>query len=604
LDHQNEPSNQPPPNGNGAGPTGQQGRSFGESFYDKAENRHRAHKNLDEHIWHNVHPWTRLKGFLAPESSDMWIIVIYSLAIGLVTLVLPVATQALVNTIAFGTLVQPLVALTVLVFIALSFNTVMNAYRLWVVEVMQRRIFVRIAGDTTMRLVKVRPEAFDRYHGPELVNRFLDVVTVQKAASTLLVDGLSVAFQTLIGMILLAIYHPFLLVFDVVLVIFILLVLFPMSAGAIPTAIKESKSKYAMMAWLEEIARHQVAFKTRAGSIFGMEQTNNLVITYLTYRAKHFRILLRQILGMYTIQAIAFSVLLGGGGWLVINRQLTLGQLVAAEIVVALVVSGFTKFGKHLETFYDMMTAIDKLGYLEDLPTERTGGESLPRLNRGAALRIHDVSMGYTQNRRLLETVNFEIPAGGRVGIVGPTGCGKSTLLDLIYALREPAEGLIEIDGLDYRDVRLNELRSQIALVRQPEIFEGTILDNLRLGLEHQLDIAQAREALAEVGLIEDVVAFPQGIQTPLSTGGQPLSPGQRVQLEIARAILRRPRVLILDECLDHLDDLPGREELYNRLFGRDMPWTLIVTSQNPEILGRCDSVFEMSDRKVRPLGA
>lgn len=556
------------------------------------------------HSWHNIHPWTRLRNFISPESSDMWIVVVYSLAIGLVSLVLPVATQAMVNTIAFGTLVQPLVALTILVFIALMFNTVMNAYRLWVVEVMQRRIFVRIAGDSTLRLVEVRPEAFDRFHGPELVNRFLDVVTVQKAASTLLVDGLSVAFQTLIGMALLAIYHPFLLVFDVVLILFIAFVLFPMSAGAIPTAIRESKAKYAVVAWLEEIARHQLAFKTRAGSIFGMEKTNGLVVTYLTYRAKHFRILLRQVLGMYTVQALAFSILLGGGGWLVINRQLTLGQLVAAEIVVALVVSGFTKFGKHLETFYDLMAAIDKLGYLEDLPTERTTGEPLPRPNLGASLRVHQVSMGFDEKKRLLEAVNWDIPAGARVGVVGPTGSGKSTLLDLIYALREPADGFLEIDGRDYRDVRLADLRAHIAIVRQPEIFDGTILDNLRLGLEHELDSLQAREALAEVGLLSDILAFPHGVQTHLSTGGQPLSPGQRVQLEIARALLRQPRLLILDECLDHLDDLPMREELYNRLFDRTRPWTLIVTSQSPEILGRCDSVFELAGRQVRPLGS
>lgn len=583
--------------------SGARGRQYGEGFYDKAENRHRAHKNEDEHIWHNVHPWVRLKRFAAPESSDMWIVLIYSVAIGLVSLVLPVATQALVNTIAFGTLVQPLVVLTILVFIALSFNTVMNAYRLWVVEVIQRRIFVRISGDLTLRLVNVKPEAFDKYHGPELVNRFLEVVTVQKAASTLLVDGLSVVFQTLVGMVLLAIYHPWLLAFDVLLVLLVMVVIFPLSAGAIPTAIKESKAKYAMMAWMEEIARHQLSFKTRSGSVLGMQQTNDLVITYLTYRAKHFRILLRQILGMYTIQALAFSVLLGVGGWLVISRQLTLGQLVAAEIVVALVLSSFTKLGKHIEVFYDLMAAIDKLGYLDDLPEERTHGERLPRTGSGAALRIVGVATGYDEKKRLLEQVNWNIPAGARVGLVGATGSGKSTLLDVIYGLREPVDGFVEIDGRDYRDVLLGDLRDQIAIVRQPEIFEATIMENLRLG-SAEMESSDARKALAEVGLLEDVVAFPKGINTMLSTGGQPLSPGQRVQLEIARALARRPRVLILDECLDHLDDLPEREQLFNRLFSREKPWTLIVTSQSPEILGRCDSVYELTGRQVRPLGA
>lgn len=601
MDQNGDGVNNPMTSGNGAGASG--ARTSGEAFYEDPRNRRRAHQDKHEHIWHNLHPWARLRQFLAPESPDMWIVLVYSVAIGLITLVLPIATQALVNTIAFGTLVQPLVALTVLVFIALSFNTVMNAYRLWVVEVIQRRIFVRIAGDSTLRLVNVRPEAFDKYHGPELVNRFLDVVTVQKSAATLLVDGLSVAFQTLVGMTLLGIYHPWLLVFDVLLLLLLAVVMFPMSAGGIATAIKESKAKYAVMAWMEEIARHQLAFKTRSGSVLGMQQTNNLVVSYLTYRARHFRILLRQILGMYMIQALAFSVLLGVGGWLVINRQLTLGQLVAAEIVVALVLNSFTKLGKHLEVFYDLMAAIDKLGYLDDLPAERTTGERLPRPGSGARLNISNVSLGYIENKRLLEGVSWDIPAGARVGLVGATGSGKSTLLDLIYGLREPAEGFIEIDGRDYRDVHLGDLRQQIAIVRQPEIFEGTLLDNLRLG-RAEMDTVEAREALLQVGLLEDVLAFPEGIHTPLATGGQPLSPGQRVQLEIARALARRPRVLVLDECLDHLDDLPEREQLFNRLFHRERPWTLIVTSQSPEILGRCDSVYELAGRKVRPIGA
>ncbi len=264
---------------------------------------------------------------------------------------LPVAVQAIVNSVAFGTVLQPLFYLTLLVFGALMFNVVLNGYRAWVVEVIQRRIFVRMANDTTMRLVRLRSETLDDAHAPELVNRFLDVVTVQKAAASLLVDGLSVFMQTLIGMILLGVYHPWLLAFDVLLLIFIAIVIGPLGFGAIATAVKESKSKYAVVAWLEEIARHQIAFKSRAGAALAVSTTAGHVNDYLKYRAKHFRILLRQIVGSFLLQAIASSVLLGVGGWLVISRQLTLGQLVAAEIVVALVVSGFTKFGKHLETF-------------------------------------------------------------------------------------------------------------------------------------------------------------------------------------------------------------------------------------------------------------
>lgn len=289
-------------------------------------------------------PLSRLLEWLHTERRDLWVAVIYSAAVGLLSLVVPVATQAVVNTIAFGTLLQPLVYLTLAVLLALGTSALLQAMRFWVVELIQCRMLVRVASTVVDRLLRARIEAFDREHGPELVNRFFDVVTVQKSAASLLVEGLSIFMQTVIGMILLGIYHPWLLAFDALLVGAIAMVLGPMGRGAIRTSIEESKAKYSLVAWLEEIARHPVTFKSERGSRYALDRANGLVSRYLKERARHFRILMRQKAGFLTLQAIASSLLLGVGGWLVIHRQLTLGQLVAAELIVSLVVSGFSKF--------------------------------------------------------------------------------------------------------------------------------------------------------------------------------------------------------------------------------------------------------------------
>lgn len=558
-----------------------------------------AEHEAGEHaVYHNVHPWERLKWLLRMESRELWVAAIYSAVIGLVTLVLPVATQTLVNTIAFGSVLQPLVVLTSLVFIALLFASILNGYRLWVVELIQRRIFVRISGDVTHRLVRVQPEAFDQHHGPELVNRFLEVVTVQKAAATLLVDGLTVVFSATIGMILLAIYHPWLLAFDVLLLIMFHIILFPMGIGAIPTAVKESKAKYALVAWMEEIARHQIAFKTRSGYDLAAGKSNELVLDYLSHRAKHFRILLRQILSSFVLQALASAILLGVGGWLVIERQLTLGQLVAAELVVALVLASFTKFGKHLEAFYDLMASVDKLGYLADLPVERTDGERVRAGADGARVKMQIHRAGHIGVRPMLSGLEWEIPAGAKYGLVGCAGSGKSFLFDTLYSFRAPEDGYIEFDGKDTRDLGLDDLRQQTGLVRKPEIFDGTIIENLRLG-RYSLDTAEAREALAQAGLLEEVQALPDGLNTKLQTGGPPLSSSQAIRLEIARALVNKPRLLLLDESLDPLEDVPARGELFHRLLGPNAPWTVVVASQSEEILSRCDKVFKLEGGKV-----
>jgi ABC-type bacteriocin/lantibiotic exporter with double-glycine peptidase domain len=529
---------------------------------------------------------TRLGRLLEAERQDMWVVVAYSLAIGILTLVVPVVTQSVVNTIAFGTVLQPLVLLALIVFLALTFSAALRALRHWVVEVLQRRIFVRVISDAVMRLLRVRVEAFDAGHGPELVNRFFEVVTVQKGAAILLIDGLAILIQTVAGLMLLAVYHPLLLAFGAVLFAAIFVIVVPLGFGAVSTAVMESKAKYEMAAWLEEIARHSATFKSPHGATLAAEQANSITTRYLAQRASHFRILFRQIIGSLVLEAVASAVLLGAGGWLVMQRQLTLGQLVAAELIVAVVVGGFAKFGKQLETFYDLLAAMDKLGYLTDLPLERAGGEA-HNATGPAALRLHEVAFTFDGHRKVFENVNAEIPAGARVVLYSGLGQGKSTLIDLLYGLRLPSEGTIELDGHDYRDLSVAALRSQTALVRSAEVFQGTLADNVRLG-NSAVTTSEIREALTRVGLGEALMALPDGLQTMLNTGGLPLSQGQLRLLMFARAISQKPRLLLIDEAIDAIDDTVERDRLLDTLFAADAPWTVVMATRNAALAGRC----------------
>ena len=197
-------------------------------------------------------PWLRLRAFFGLERRELWIVVIYALVLGSVSLAVPVAAQSLVNTVAFGSVLQPLVALTILLLGVLTFAGVLGVLETYVVEVLQRRVFVRVADDFGRRIPSVRADVLDKKFGPELVNRFFDVLTIQKSLSGLLLDGLTIALQTIIGMILLGFYHPLLLAFDVVLVVLLSLVLV-LGRGAVATGLKESSAKYKTAAWLEDV---------------------------------------------------------------------------------------------------------------------------------------------------------------------------------------------------------------------------------------------------------------------------------------------------------------------------------------------------------------
>jgi putative ABC transport system ATP-binding protein len=547
-----------------------------------------------------LHPYARLRALLQGERRTLWVAVIYSVVIALLALVVPIAVQSLVNTIAFGSVLQPLVVLTLFVFVALGFSTVMNALRAGVVEVIQRSIFARVATDVTWRLLRVRINAFDRYHGPELVNRFFDTVTIQKSAALLLIDGLSILMQTVIGMLLLALYHPWLLAFDVLLVVAMAVIIFVLGRGALATSISESKVKYALVAWLEQLAANLVTFKSAGGAEYAMERSHRLLEEYLSYRARHFRILIRQIVGSFALQAIASSALLGIGGWLVISRQLTLGQLVASELIVAAMLSAFTKFGKQLEVFYDLCAAIDKLGVLVDLPLERPGGvvEAPPR--GPMALTLRDLRVHYEDSQRAALAVrSWDIPAGARVGVTGPNGAGKSTLADVLFGLREQATGSLRVDGIDLRSLPLRSLRRDVALVRAVELFPGTVLENLRLGRE-DLSYTDITRALEDVGLLEELLAMPDGLDTELHPHGRPLSFRQACRLMIARAIAGRPRLIIIDGALDQIDRREDDQRLTSVLFDPDAPWTLVCITDRPELLAQCTRVVLLKDGEVR----
>ncbi len=552
---------------------------------------HEPHSNLhdaDDHSSHGPSPEKRLWQLVLSEKRDVATVVLYAIGVGILSLAIPITAMAVVNTTAMATLLQQLIVLCLALLVSLGLAALLRAVQSVVVEYLQQRVFVRVVADLAYRLPRVDLKAYDRHHGPELVNRFFDVLIVQKAAATLLLDGVAVALQMAIGLLLLAFYHHLLLGFELILIGSLAMIVFVLGRGAVSSAIRESRAKYVVAGWMEEMARHPATFKLHGGPRFAQDRADGHAREYLLARQAHFRVLFRQFAFALALQAIASSALLGLGGYLVIDGQLTLGQLVAAEIVVTLVVASFTKLGKQLESYYDLLAAVDKLGHLMELPMERQTGEAHHARTGGASVKIHNVSFSYEVGSRLVVNgFSLTLLPGERVAIVGPNGAGKSTLIDLLFGSRTPTNGHISIDDSDLREIRLQSLREHIAIVKGIEIFEGTLLDNIRMGRE-ELAIADIRKSLHAVGLLEDVLDLPAGLNTPLGTGGSPLSLGQCERLMLARAIAGQPRLLILDETLDDMDQ-EVRQQVMPAILGKDARWTLLVITHSQEVSQLCD---------------
>jgi ABC-type bacteriocin/lantibiotic exporter with double-glycine peptidase domain len=540
---------------------------------------------------------------LRPERSDIWVIVLLSIMNGALLLATPLAVDTLVNNIAFGgqegVYLQALLVLSLALFAFLVLVAVMRAAQHYVMEIIQRRLFVRLAADLAYRLPRLEVSALERAVAPpELVNRFFEIVTVQKSSSLLLLEGVNLALSTLMGLIILGFYHPFLLAFDLVLVAFLGFILWGMGRNAVATSIRESYAKHAVAGWLEQLALFPILFRSEGGSDLACRRADALAVEYLGARRAHFRILLRQIVGLLGLQALASAALLTIGGALVLRGELTLGQLVASELIVGAIVASVAKFGKHLEAWYDILASVDKLAHVVDLPIERSAGEA-PRMAASAEVRGQQVSFAYPSGPPVFDGLSFAVASGSRTAIVGSAGSGTSTLFDLLYGLRLPQQGMILVDGVDLRHWPPAALRLDVALVRGCEIAEGTIAENVRLGRE-QISLEEVRRALEAVGLMNAVLQFPDGLDTRLKPGGSPLSKTQRTQLVIARAIIGRPRLLLLDETLEGLDAIT-LSDLERCLFDRANPWTLIVATRSADLIAHCDQVLRLGEKETAP---
>ncbi len=504
-------------------------------------------------------PFALLWKLLQPEWKDILTVVAISSVAGVLMLSVPVTAQQLVRAVTFATLYQPIVVLSLVLLGLLGFVAALQTLQAYVAELIQRRLFIRVAGTVARHLPRVSTEAWQQTDVPEVMNRFLDIVVVQKVVAALLVDGIGIVLTTVIGMSVMAFYHPFLLGYDLLLLGFLALVVFGLGRRGVQTAILESKAKYSVVAWLETMARCPSIFQSFGVDALACDRADVLCAQYLQQRRVHFRILLRQVVMILFIQVVATTALLGLGGYLVLQEQLTLGQLVAAELIVAMIVASFAKLGKHIEGWYDLLAAVDKLAHLTDLPLQSNAGIVGVSRNGPARLeiRLRDQSGSVAashENSTGTNGANLIIKPGGMVALCNGDEKVLGSIRQTLAGSRTREEWMVTVDGVDVVDFRPDILSAHVAVARSLEFIPGTIAENIHL---HRLGITDADVLLALniTGLTEEFRRAPLLLSDDMLPSGWPLRPSQALRLVLARALAGRPRVLVLDGLLDSLGD-------------------------------------------------
>lgn len=487
------------------------------------------------------------------ESKDIAAIIVYAIGVGICTLAVPIAVQSLVNSVAFGALLQPIVVLTIIVGGVLTINGILKILQYIVAEFFQRRLIIRFSLYLSKKLPHLIVQKFHREYGPEYILRFMEVFNTQKIMSYLLLDGIALFFQLIIGIIVVSFYHPFFLVFSVLLLIIYLCIVIGLGIGGIKSSIKESSAKYDVVSWFQDLASVPTLFKSEAGDLYSTLKTDRLLSDYLDYRAKHFKVLLRQNISALFLQTLASAALLMLGGYLVLIEELTLGQLVAAEIILSAVLLNIIKSGKQLELFYDLVASLDKLKAISFLPTEDIIGSVKRDLTKPAEITLHKVTISSTRtNYVYFDEISLTIPPGTLNLITGQDGSGKSSLADSIYRLQQIQSGWIEFDGVNINNIDPHELRTDINIIQDVEFFHGTMLDNLTLGKYGEMD--QIREVLKDLDLLSVIESQQGGFDSYVRGSWGPFSSGQALRVMIARGLISKPRLLIIDGTLDGID--------------------------------------------------
>jgi ATP-binding cassette subfamily B protein len=259
-----------------------------------------------------------------------------------------------------------------------------------------------------------------------------------------------------------------------------------------------------------------------------------------------------------TIQSLASTGLLWFGAWLVIQNQLTIGQLVAFNMLLGNIIQPFQRLIILWNQLQEVIVATERINDVleaqleEDL--EHNPRQFLPRLI--GRIRFHNVTFRYHPESEIniLENLSFEILPEQTVAVVGRSGSGKTTLSKLILGLYLATDGRVLIDNQDVTSISLHSLRSQIGVVDQDTfLFGGTIRENITIA-HPEASLEEIVEAAQLAGADEFIKRMPMGYETQIGEGGGMLSGGQRQRLAIARALLGNPRLLILDEATSHLD--------------------------------------------------
>ena len=539
------------------------------------------------------------------EKREVTAIYFYAILSGVIQLSLPLGIQTIINfsqaAAGIGELPVSIILLIIIVLVGILVSGIVQVNQMKIVEKIEQSIFTRFSLDFANKIPKIESSELNHNHLPELMNRFFEVISLQKGLSKILLDIPLAVIQIIFGLVLLSFYNSTFIVLGMLLILLLFFIFKYTTQKGLVASYNESENKYEVASWLEEIARSYKTFKISSQNNFHLKKTDDLVKDYLVSKTKHFQILKFQYWSLIVFKLLISAMMLIIGAVLLIKQQLNIGQFIAAEIVILLILSAVEKLILNLEVGYNILTGVEKLNVISEKKTEIQGKSPYTSNGNGIGIEVKNLHFKFENSPYLLENINFTIQPGTKVCVMGDGGSGKSILLELIGGTLKNFEGVVNINNTPINNINQNEYRKNIGIFyNEQDIFDGTIYDNICMGNESITPNEIMK--LAEMLEIKDFISqLPEGLYTPLQPTGKGLSTIIAKKILLLRAIANQPELLVLDEPFE-LAGAESSKKISKYLTDLQNTTCMVVSGYIP-FAKRADLIIWLEKGKIKHIG-
>lgn len=543
----------------------------------------------------------KLLDVLRYEKEEISAIYFYAVFSGLVQLTLPLGIQSIISFVLGGAISTSLILLIILVIAGVGVAGLLQVNQMKLIEKIQQQLFVRYAFQYAHTIPNLNLKEVDGHYLPELVNRFFDTISLQKGISKLLLEVPAATIQIIFGLILLSFYHPVFIFFGIMLLVVLYFILRTTGSRGLETSIRESDYKYNVAGYLQELARVITTLKFTRNNTMHLHKTDKYVTGYLKSRTDHFKVLLFQYWTFIGFKVAITSAMLIIGGFLLVDQQLNIGQFIAAEIVILMLIGSVEKLIVNLDKVYDVLTSVEKINKVLEKPKEHTG-DVLLKTDAPISIKAQDLSFEYTAGKPVFNGLSFEINAGDIVCVQGRQSMGKSTLLRLLTGSYTTFTGNLLINDIPIGNYHVDSLRSHTGIMlHMQEIFHGTLRENICLG-EDSISYHDMDKLAAIVGLKPFIDELKEGYNLELQPAGQRLSGRIIKKILLMRALIHSPKILLLEEPWLGLED-QYIKQVQDYLLEQLPGTTTLIVSNDEEFSRKCDKVIVLDNGSMSIIG-